>query len=676
VTPEEVVDVLEQRELRPKRTGPGKWESRCPAHDDRQPSLSISLGAGDRVLLHCHAGCPVEDVLASLGLTTADLFASANGDGASLPGEEYVYVDERGAPVMKVVRRPGKKFAQARPDGSGSWVWNLRGVKRVVYRLPKVLAAVATGETVYVCEGEKDVHALERAGVIATTNPGGAGKWSESYSRALARADVVVIADRDKSGRAHALAVAESLRGQDCTVRVVEAATGKDAHDHLSAGLSIEDFRAPGEDEQPAVASAPDTPASALERSRVDIVLMIREGIPPREYVPGAPELLPKGKRIHIAAERKTGKSLSIAVVTALQIVVAGGTVVVLDRENGADEYARRLRDVLEARDADDSFRERVRERLRYHAWPTLSLDWRDGYSEAFDGVDVVIFDSSRSHLTPLGLKEDLSDDFAAFTTALIDPLMQAAITTVILDNAGHVEKDRPRGTSSKGDLCDIAFTMRTLSPFSSTLAGRLELRCTDSRIGEISGTWHMELGDGCYGDWQKIGAHPLEARDELRDAAVEVLAAASETLGSEKIGKAIRVRPGNTLKFAAGDLRAGLAAWAADPTSGVLPGPSGKGYTAHVGQLNMASLSRHGRHALTRESPDTAHTPTTTGDTPMSDPPDTTRHEGHVAGRPPYGGDTADTHPSENEHESLPDGWSLSNLETTAAKYAEEATR
>ena len=193
------------------------------------------------------------------------------------------------------------------------------------------------------------------------------------------------------------------------------------------------------------------TPAQALERSRVDLVGIIRDGIPEREYVPGADGLLPRAKRVHIAAERKTGKSLSIAVVTAVQIVAAGGTVVVLDRENGADEYARRLRDVLDARDVD---RERVREHLRYHAWPALRLDWGEGYAAAFAGADVVIFDSSRSHLTPLGLKEDQSDDFAAFTDALIDPLMQAGIATVILDNAGHQEKDRPRGTSSKGDLC------------------------------------------------------------------------------------------------------------------------------------------------------------------------------------------------------------------------------
>jgi AAA domain len=425
---------------------------------------------------------------------------------------------------------------------------------------------------------------------------------------------------------------------------------------------------------KPVEVRAPGSPAEILERSRVDVIGRIRDGIPEREYVPGALGLFPKGKRTHIAAERKVGKSLSIAVVTAVQIVAAGGTVVVLDRENGADEYARRLQEVLKARNADDTFRERVRERLHYHHWPMLSLGWREGYAEAFAGADLVIFDSSRSHLAPLGLKEDLSDDFAAFTTALIDPLMQAGITTVILDNVGHVEKDRPRGSSSKADLCDCVFTMKTLAPFSSTLAGRLELRCTDSRIGEVSGAWQMKLGDGRYGTWQKVGARPPEARDELREAALDVLAAADEVMGVNKIGKAIRERPGNALKFGDRDLRSGLAAWAADPTSGVLPDPAEKGYVSH------GKTACHGPHGenpapqLAMDPPATADMPASTGDMPMADDAATARHGGH-GGSGVSRRDATPRHAgSENGHDDLGEGWSVDDLEAIAAEFEEAA--
>lgn len=52
-----------------KRTGPGRWLARCPAHDDRAPSLSIRACDDGRVLLHDFAGCTVEEILSAIGLT-------------------------------------------------------------------------------------------------------------------------------------------------------------------------------------------------------------------------------------------------------------------------------------------------------------------------------------------------------------------------------------------------------------------------------------------------------------------------------------------------------------------------------------------------------------------------------------------------------------------------------
>jgi hypothetical protein len=56
-----------------RETGHGKYVSRCPAHDDRSPSLAIKEGDDGRVLLHCFAGCETQDVLATIGLTFADI---------------------------------------------------------------------------------------------------------------------------------------------------------------------------------------------------------------------------------------------------------------------------------------------------------------------------------------------------------------------------------------------------------------------------------------------------------------------------------------------------------------------------------------------------------------------------------------------------------------------------
>lgn len=56
-----------------RRAGKG-YIARCPAHRDRSPSLSIASGDDGRLLVHCHAGCSIYDVVSALGLTVSDLF--------------------------------------------------------------------------------------------------------------------------------------------------------------------------------------------------------------------------------------------------------------------------------------------------------------------------------------------------------------------------------------------------------------------------------------------------------------------------------------------------------------------------------------------------------------------------------------------------------------------------
>jgi hypothetical protein len=119
----------------------------------------------------------------------------------------YGYHDEKGNLLYEQVRFEPKGFAFRRPDGAGGWVWNLRGVPRVLYRLPEVIAA----ERVFVAEGEKDVETIRSWGPVATCNPGGAGKWRPEYSRLLVDKRIVVLQDNDEPGRKHAEQVAASV---------------------------------------------------------------------------------------------------------------------------------------------------------------------------------------------------------------------------------------------------------------------------------------------------------------------------------------------------------------------------------------------------------------------------------------------------------------------------------
>lgn len=174
--------------VKPTKSG---WNARCPAHDDKNPSLSITAGEKG-ILLHCHAGCDFNEICRLIDIDARDLFYepinSNTKSKPSSPGktitDEYDYYDEQSKIVYQVVRFRPKEFRQRRPNGKGGWIWSIQGVRRVPYRLSEIIAAEA-GSTIFVVEGEKDADLLASWGLVATTNVGGAGKWRDEYTEYL-----------------------------------------------------------------------------------------------------------------------------------------------------------------------------------------------------------------------------------------------------------------------------------------------------------------------------------------------------------------------------------------------------------------------------------------------------------------------------------------------------------
>lgn len=133
-------------------------------------------------------------------------------------GTFYDYRDEEGEVVFRVERR-GKDavppFRQHGPDGRGGFhsiTGCMQGVRRVVYRLNEIKNAPADA-IVYFCEGEKDADRLASLGLVATTNPGGAGKFTREMAAALAGRRVVVLQDNDEAGKNHVAGVLAILEG-------------------------------------------------------------------------------------------------------------------------------------------------------------------------------------------------------------------------------------------------------------------------------------------------------------------------------------------------------------------------------------------------------------------------------------------------------------------------------
>lgn len=206
-------------------SGSGKqYSAKCPAHDDRKASLSISEGEDGRILLNCHAGCSAEEICGALGLKTADLFqmCSAAQNGVSISKAvkvaEYIYKALDGSTVCKKVRRSDKSFYWLHPEGNG-WVKG-RGKKAA----PLYNQFDTNGcERLYIVEGEKDVETLRFYKIPAVSLPDGAkSKWQDEYTEFFKSRRVVIIQDNDEPGKEFAQMVASKISGKAEIVKVLD----------------------------------------------------------------------------------------------------------------------------------------------------------------------------------------------------------------------------------------------------------------------------------------------------------------------------------------------------------------------------------------------------------------------------------------------------------------------
>ena len=219
-----------------------------PGHRPKDRSLSVKLANNpDGFVVHSHADDPwgrcKDHVKARIGATPFEAKAPEppKANGSSKVVARYDYTDELGELLFQAVRLEPKGFKQRRPDGNGGWLNNLEGVRRVPYRLPELLEAIATEKPIFIAEGEKAVDALVQLGVTATCSPMGAGKWRDSYNEHFMGADVIILPDNDGVGRAHAEKVTTSLAGTAARVRTLalpKLPDGGDPFDWISAGGS------------------------------------------------------------------------------------------------------------------------------------------------------------------------------------------------------------------------------------------------------------------------------------------------------------------------------------------------------------------------------------------------------------------------------------------------------
>lgn len=214
-----------------RKAGKG-WSARCPAHEDRKASLSISTGDDGAALVKCHAGCDTSAILSAVGLKLSDLFApttgarpstnaklastgrtftTANEAVAELERKHgkrsalWTYHNASGEPVGVVVRWDKPCGKDYRPVSRHADGWRIGAMPdpRPLYGLPRLTNA----KLVIVCEGEKAADAARSLGFIATTSAGGSQAASKADWRPLAGKEVWILPDNDAPGRKYAEAV-------------------------------------------------------------------------------------------------------------------------------------------------------------------------------------------------------------------------------------------------------------------------------------------------------------------------------------------------------------------------------------------------------------------------------------------------------------------------------------
>ena len=313
-----VLAALRGHQCNPRKSVSG-YSAKCPAHEDRNPSLSVGVGNNGQVLLFCHvcghaAIRGADDkwvstgIVEAMGLTLPDLFS--DGGNSHRPAQSchvstlpkaarpskaprpalgpfaatYSYPDLHGTELYQVVRpmSGSPRFQFRHMNGDGRYYYGAGDGHKVLYDLPTIAKAPADS-VVWIVEGEKDADRLHDVGFFATCNPSGACHWNLIDDSPLHGRHVVILPDNDETGRRHAEQVAVSLQRQAASIKIVGLEglpehgdvsdwldAGGDPADLDELGTRTPEWTPPADLAPPTPAAAPTTPAEArMEREGI-----------------------------------------------------------------------------------------------------------------------------------------------------------------------------------------------------------------------------------------------------------------------------------------------------------------------------------------------------------------------------------------------------------------------
>jgi AAA domain len=300
----------------------------------------------------------------------------------------------------------------------------------------------------------------------------------------------------------------------------------------------------------------------ALEASTVN--LFDADPSEPRPFTPGMDGFMRPATTAVWFGARGEGKSAA-ALTACVDVIEAGGEAVYLDLENGWLRTAERLNDILACR--PDEVAERMRQGTEWWRYKDRSFDFgaladewvMRAWLEEVEFADLVVIDAWSKVFGQLGLNEEHNPDVVRFMGTYIDPMTVSGKTSVLLlDNTGHAEGARPRGGSSKLDLCQLAYEVRGGQSCSRDKHGSIRLKRTRHRDGDELRELEVGFGGGRY-----TSIRVPEGGD---------LAKVKDAIGSEPRTKneAYEATKAAGIKMRKQDFLRQIDAWAAEPGSGL----------------------------------------------------------------------------------------------------------
>lgn len=235
-----------------------KAQCRCPAHDDKHASLTITKGR-KCTLFYCHAGCNVDDILKAAGIEKKDTFYDTEPRSPNwksyVEGREkrrieaiYHYVSINGGYAFTKVRLEGKKILygvlQNERFTYGLQGRNRRELKAIYGSVQAINKAISESKPIFIPEGEKDADTLKSKGYISVAF-GGTNDWQQDFAGLFKNANVIILADNDEPGKHVASVIQRDLQGIAKSTRVIVPMPDMpkgDITDYFNAGHSKAEF--------------------------------------------------------------------------------------------------------------------------------------------------------------------------------------------------------------------------------------------------------------------------------------------------------------------------------------------------------------------------------------------------------------------------------------------------